>query len=117
MNYQRLAYPLTSAVCALALMLLANIAHAQNAKGRTITGTVLDVDSKPVAHATVTVSGGGPSTTTADDGSFKLAGVATANLVLEIPAEGFTPRHVPVLGAAAPLLLNVSLVKPVAAAP
>jgi TonB-linked SusC/RagA family outer membrane protein len=98
-------------------MLLALPAHAQNAKGRNITGTVLDVDARPVAHATVAVSGGGPTATTADDGSFKLAGVATTNVVLEVTADGYTAKQVPVLGAATALQVSVVIVKPVAAAP
>ncbi|HET9623165.1 MAG TPA: carboxypeptidase regulatory-like domain-containing protein [Kofleriaceae bacterium] len=72
---------------------------------------VLDVDSKPVAGATVAVSGGGPSTTTADDGSFKLAGVATGNVILEVTAEGFTAKQVPVVGATTALQLSVVVVK------
>src|ERR1044072_5889964 len=107
MLIKRFAHPLGAAVCVLALALLAMPALAQNAKGRTITGTVLDVDAKPVAHATVTVAGGGPSTTTTDDGSFKLAGVATTNVVLEVTADGFTAKQVPVLGAATALQLSV----------
>ncbi|HSS03038.1 MAG TPA: carboxypeptidase regulatory-like domain-containing protein, partial [Kofleriaceae bacterium] len=92
-------------------------ALAQNAKGRSVSGTVLDIDAKPVAHATVTVAGGGPSTTTGDDGSFKLAGVATTNVVLEVTADGFTAKQVPVLGAATALQLSVVIVKPAPAAP
>jgi TonB-linked SusC/RagA family outer membrane protein len=112
---KRFAHPLGPAVCALALLLLAVPAHAQNAKGRSITGTVLDIDAKPVAHATVTVGGGGPTTTTADDGSFKLAGVATANVVLDVSADGFTAKQVAVLGAATPLQLSVVIVRPATA--
>jgi len=104
-------------MCLLALAWLAMPALAQNAKGRSITGTVLDIDAKPVAHATVAVAGGGPSTTTGDDGGFKLAGVATANVVLEVTADGFTAKQVPVLGAATPLQLSVVIVKPAPAAP
>src|SRR5262245_9397844 len=113
---KRFAHPLGPAMCALALMLLALPAHAQNAKGRNITGTVLDVDAKPVAHATVAVSGGGPTATTTDDGSFKLAGVATTNVVLEVTADGYTAKQVPVLGAATPLQVSVVIVKAAASA-
>src|SRR6185503_20209339 len=109
---KRFAHPLGPAMCALALMLLALPALAQNAKGRTITGAVLDVDAKPVAGATVTVAGGGPSATTGEDGSFKLAGVATTNVVLDVSAAGFTGKQVPVLGAATPLQVSVVIVKP-----
>jgi TonB-linked SusC/RagA family outer membrane protein len=114
---KRFAHPLGPALCAMALMLLALPALAQNAKGRNITGTVLDIDAKPVAGATVTVAGGGPTATTADDGSFKLAGVATTNVVLDVSAAGFTGKQVPVLGAATPLQVSVVIVKPAPAAP
>ncbi|HET7502163.1 MAG TPA: SusC/RagA family TonB-linked outer membrane protein [Kofleriaceae bacterium] len=105
------------AICVLALLLFSAGASAQNAKGRTITGSVLDVDGKPVPHATVAVGGGGPSATTGDDGSFTLAGVATTNLVLEVTADGFTARQVPVLGAPTALQLSVVLAKPAPAPP
>src|SRR5215510_2026212 len=100
------AHPLGAATCALALLLSPLAAHAQNAqpargapaaKGRDITGAVVDVDGNPVAGATVAVAGGGPTTTAAADGSFKLTGVATANVLIEITADGFTAKQVPVL--------------------
>jgi TonB-dependent SusC/RagA subfamily outer membrane receptor len=97
-------------------VLLSITAHAQNIKGRNITGTVLDIDAKPVASATVAVTGGGPTATTADDGSFKLTGVTTANATLEVSADGFTAKQVPVLGAATPLQLSVVIVRPAAPA-
>ncbi|HEX4419515.1 MAG TPA: SusC/RagA family TonB-linked outer membrane protein [Kofleriaceae bacterium] len=103
--------------CALLLLLFSMTAYAQPARGRTITGSVLDVDARPVANATVAVTGGGPTVTTAEDGSFKLAGVATANVILEVTADGFTTKQVPVLGATTALQLSVVIVKPVAAAP
>jgi TonB-dependent starch-binding outer membrane protein SusC len=119
MPIRRFAHPLGAAVCALALLLFPFIAAAQNAKakGRDIAGTVVDVDSHPVANATVTVAGGGPSATTGADGSFKLTGVATANLMIDVTADGFTSKQVPVLGAATALQLQIVVVKPVAAAP
>lgn len=119
MPMRRFAHPLGAAVCALALLLVPLLAHAQNArpaKGRDISGTVVDVDSNPVANATVTVAGGGPSATTGADGSFKLSGVATANVMIDITADGFTAKQVAVLGAATPLQLNVVIVKPAPAA-
>ncbi|TMQ24731.1 MAG: SusC/RagA family TonB-linked outer membrane protein [Deltaproteobacteria bacterium] len=109
-----------AALCMVALLLMPLTALAQNAKPgtkRDITGMIVDVDARPVANATVTVSGGGPSATTGADGSFKLAGVAAANLMIEITAPGFTAKQVPVLGAATPLELQVVIVKPAAAAP
>src|ERR1041384_5378343 len=97
----RFAHPLGAAVCALALLLLPILhtsgAHAQNArpaKGRDINGTVVDVDSHPVSNATVAVAGGGPSATTGADGAFKLSGVATTNVMIDINAHGFTLKQV-----------------------
>jgi TonB-linked SusC/RagA family outer membrane protein len=121
MPTRRIAHPLgAAAVCALALLLIPIIAFAQNArpaKGRDINGTVVDVDSNPVGNATVSVAGGGPTATTAADGSFKLSGVAISNVMIDVSADGFTAKQVAVLGAATPLQLQVVIVKPVAAAP
>ncbi|HEX8106072.1 MAG TPA: SusC/RagA family TonB-linked outer membrane protein [Kofleriaceae bacterium] len=102
------------------MLLFSFAARAQPAKpgkGRDIAGSVLDVDGNPVAGATVTVSDGGPSATTAADGSFKLTGVATTNVAIAITADGFTAKQVPVLGAATALELQVVLVRPTPAAP
>src|SRR5262249_13461505 len=85
-------------------------------KGREIVGSVVDVDGNAVANATVTVDGG-PSATTAADGSFKLTGVATTNVAISVTADGFTAKQVPVLGATTALQLQVVLVKPAPAAP
>jgi TonB-linked SusC/RagA family outer membrane protein len=106
-------------MCLLALTLCSISAQAQPAKpkGRDVVGTVVDVDATPVANATVSVAGGGPSATTAADGSFKLTGVATGNVVVEVTAEGFTAKQVPVLGATTALQLQVVIVKPAPAAP
>jgi TonB-linked SusC/RagA family outer membrane protein len=112
---KRFVHPLGAAVCALALLLVSMAtlvtAYAQPAKGRAITGTILDVDSKPIAGATVSVAGGGPSATTGDDGSFRLTGVATGNVILEVTAEGFTGKQVAVVGATTALQLSVVIVK------
>ena len=86
-------------IIAAAIVLVSSLALAQpKPRGRELAGTVVDADQKPVANATVTVAGG-PSATTGADGSFKLAGVATGNLVVEIKADGFTTRTIPVLAA------------------
>jgi TonB-dependent SusC/RagA subfamily outer membrane receptor len=120
MPRRRFVHPLGPALCALALLLVPLAAFAQNARPaarRDITGTVVDVDARPVGNATIAVAGGGPTTTTAADGSFKLAGVATTNLVVEITAEGYTAKQVPVLGAATALELQIVVVKPAPPAP
>jgi TonB-linked SusC/RagA family outer membrane protein len=108
-------------MCVLALLLFPLIAHAQNprppAKGRDIAGAVVDVDARPVANATISVSGGGPTTTTGPDGSFKLSGVTTANVAVDITADGFTAKQIQVIGAPTPLQLQIVIVKPAAAVP
>ena len=81
-------------------------------KTREVTGAVVDADQKPVANATVTVGDGGPTATTAADGTFKLTGVATTNVVVEFKADGLSARTIPLLGAATALSLQVVLVKP-----
>ncbi|HZJ67931.1 MAG TPA: carboxypeptidase regulatory-like domain-containing protein, partial [Kofleriaceae bacterium] len=63
------------------------------------------------------VSGGGPSATTGADGSFKLTGVAITNLTIEVTADGFTARQVPVLGANSALSLQLVIAKPAPVAP
>jgi TonB-linked SusC/RagA family outer membrane protein len=108
---KRFAYPLGPAMCVLALLLSSMTAHAQNAKKRDVSGTVLDIDGKPVANATVAVTGGGPAATTAADGSFKLA-VVTTNLVVEVTADGFSARQIQLVGAPTALQLNLTMVKP-----
>jgi len=105
------------AICVLMLLLYSlTPASAQPAKpkGRDISGTVVDIDTAPVANATVAVTGGGPSAVTAADGSFTLTGVATSNLTIEVTASGFTAKQVPVVGAAAALQLQIVVVKPAA---
>jgi TonB-linked SusC/RagA family outer membrane protein len=111
---KRFAQPLGQALCVLALLLLSVTAFAQNAKGakgREVSGVISDADGKPVANATVTVTGGGPSTTTSADGAFKLT-VATTNLSVDVSADGFTTRTVQLIAAATPLSLQLTLVKP-----
>lgn len=89
--------------------------HAQRpAAGREITGVVVDGDSNPVPNATVAVTGGGATTTTGADGSFKLTGVAITNLTLDVTAEGFTAKTVTILAARTALQMQLVLVKPAA---
>jgi hypothetical protein len=103
---------LVGCIQVLALLFASATGFAQpKPKGRDISGTVVDIDNKPVANATVAVAGG-PTATTAADGTFKLAGVATTNLTLDVTADGFTAKQTPVLGAATPLAVQIVLVKP-----
>jgi TonB-linked SusC/RagA family outer membrane protein len=99
-------------VCALLFVFTASAFAQPKPKGREVSGAVVDADQKPVANATVTVGDGGPSATTGPDGTFKLTGVTTANGVVEIKADGFTTRTIPLLGATTALSLQVVLVKP-----
>jgi TonB-linked SusC/RagA family outer membrane protein len=92
-------------------MLVSRASVAQPAKGREVSGTVSDVEGKPIANVSVTVAGGGPTTTTAADGSFKLT-VAPASLAIEVNADGYTGRQVQLLPAATPLQLQLTLAKP-----
>jgi hypothetical protein len=94
------------------VLLATGTAFAQQPATREITGTIVDGDGTPVANATVAVTGGGPSTTTGPDGTFKLPKVAAANLTIEITAEGFTARQITVLGARTALQLQVTVVRP-----
>jgi TonB-dependent starch-binding outer membrane protein SusC len=105
------------AVAALVLLMSFGSAIAQpKPKGREVSGTVVDADQRPVANATVTVADGGPSATTGADGAFKLTGVATGNVIVEIKADGFTTRTIPLLAAATALSLQVVVVRPQAPA-
>jgi len=113
MFMRRFGRPLGTALCVLALLLVSRASHAQPAKGREVSGTVSDVDGNPIANVTVAVSGGGPTATTAADGSFKLT-VAPAALALDVSADGFAGRQVHLLPAATPLQLQLTLAKPAA---
>lgn len=100
------------------LLVSAGTAFAQQpAPTREISGTVVDADGKPVANATVAVSGGGPTATTAEDGTFKLPKVAAANVTIDVTAEGFTARQLAVLGARTALQLQVTIARPPPAVP
>jgi TonB-dependent starch-binding outer membrane protein SusC len=100
------------------LLLCASTAFAQQpAATREISGTIIDIDGNPVANATVAVAGGGPTATTAADGTFKLARVPVTNLTIDVTAEGFTPRQLTVLGARTALQLQVTVARPAPPAP
>ncbi|HEY0191800.1 MAG TPA: carboxypeptidase regulatory-like domain-containing protein, partial [Kofleriaceae bacterium] len=92
-------------------------AHAQGAKGRTLSGVVLDADAKPVGHATVAVTGGTQTATTGDDGAFTLAGVPATAVTLDITAEGYTAKQVPVLNGTTAAQLSLVIVKTAPPAP
>ena len=74
------------------LLLQASQVFAQT---RTLTGVVRDSANQPLVAATVSVKGGGASTTTAADGSFTLA-VPAGNITLDVSYVGFSPVSVPV---------------------
>jgi TonB-dependent starch-binding outer membrane protein SusC len=118
---KRIADKLGPALCLVALLLFSLTANAQPArgkgKGRDVVGTIVDADTKPVANATVAVSGGGPTATTAADGSFKLTGVAASKVVLEVTAEGFTAKQIPITDSTTALQLQVVIAKPVVVVP
>jgi TonB-linked SusC/RagA family outer membrane protein len=111
---RRSRYSFACPIAAILLLLLAvGTAFAQpKPKLREISGVIVDADQKPVANATVAVTGGGPTATSGADGSFKLTGVSTANAMIEIVADGFNARTIPVLGATTALSLQVVLVRP-----
>jgi TonB-dependent starch-binding outer membrane protein SusC len=95
----------------LLVLLCASTASAQQpAVTRDISGTVVEIDGKPVANATVAVTGGATATT-AGDGTFKLAKAPVTNLTIEITADGFTTRQIAVLGARTALDLQVTVVR------
>ena len=66
------------------------------ANAQTVTGTVLDEESKPVNGATVTVKGTNKATTTNASGNFSIN--ATGTDVLVITFIGFTNLEVPING-------------------
>ena len=120
MPKKRFAHPLGQAMCVFGLLLPSVTAVAQNArpaaprapaaKGREVTGVITDIEGKPVANATVAVSGGGPTTTTGADGAFKLT-VPTTNVMVDVSADGYSPHQLQLFGAATPLQLQLQLVK------
>src|SRR5690606_17589051 len=100
------------------LLLCASTALAQQPAGtREISGTVVDEAGGPVENATVAVSEGGATATTAADGTFKLARVPATNLTIDVTAEGFTARQLTVLGARTALQLQVTVARPAPPAP
>lgn len=100
----------TLLVCVLALV-CTTAAWAQKPKGRDVTGSVVDLDGKPVSGATVAIAGGATATTAAD-GTFKLAGVATGAVTIDVTGAGFEARQVAVAAGKTALQLQVVLVRP-----
>lgn len=98
------------------LLLCANTVFAQPAATRDISGTIVDLEGKPVANATVAIAGGA-SATTAADGTFTLAKAPATNLTVDVTAEGFTARQITVLAARTPLQLQLVLARPAPPAP
>lgn len=63
---------------------------------QTVTGTVLDGDSKPVNGATITVKGTTKATTTNSDGKFSIS--AAGNDVIVLSFVGFITQEIPLNG-------------------
>ncbi|HMG19861.1 MAG TPA: carboxypeptidase regulatory-like domain-containing protein, partial [Kofleriaceae bacterium] len=59
---------------------------------------MVDANANPVANATVTVGGGGPSATTGADGGFKLSGVAPGDVTLNVTAPDQPATSVTITG-------------------
>jgi TonB-dependent starch-binding outer membrane protein SusC len=102
----------------LGLFVFSSSAWAQQpAAKREINGTVVDIDGKPVGNATVAVSGGGPTATSAADGTFKITNAPATNLTLDVTAEGYSPRQATILAARTTLQMQLVLVRPAAPLP
>lgn len=85
------------------MLLVGNVANAQS---KTVTGKVINGESKePIIGATVKVKDGKEITTTKEDGSFSLPAPASASL--EISAVGFATQTIP---ANFDQAMNISLV-------
>ncbi len=78
----------------LSLFVLANVSLAQT---KTVTGKVTDSKGEPVPSATVTAKGTKTSTTTANDGSFRIT-VPTGSNTLVISSVGFGTQEVSISG-------------------
>ena len=78
----------------LSLFAIANISLAQT---KTVTGKVTDSKGDPVPSATVTAKGTKTSTTSGNDGSFRIT-VPTGSNTLVISSVGFTTREVSISG-------------------
>ena len=78
----------------LSLFVLANVSLAQT---KTVTGKVTDSKGDPVPSATVTAKGTKTSTTTANDGSFRI-NVPSGSTTLVISSVGFGTQEVSISG-------------------
>jgi TonB-linked SusC/RagA family outer membrane protein len=89
-NLQRLLWKSVALTSFLLLLLFTNVANAQT---KTVTGKVINGDTKePIVGATVKVKDGKAITTTKDDGTFSLP--APANASVEISAVGYAPQTI-----------------------
>src|ERR1700722_14482862 len=68
------------------------INHLQ-AQDKTVTGTVKDESSAPIAGASIIVKGTKIGTSTGADGSFKITAPASATLVISFT--GYEPQSIP----------------------
>jgi TonB-dependent starch-binding outer membrane protein SusC len=103
-----------SLACLFVVALVSSAARAQSTdrSGRRIFGTIVDIDTSPVANATVTVAPWGPTATTDAGGHFRLTRVATTHVVVKVVADGFLAKQISVLADAAEQELLVTVVRP-----
>lgn len=89
-SFQRLLWKSVALTSFLLLLLFTNVANAQT---KTVTGKVINGDTKePIVGATVKVKDGRETTTTKDDGTFSLPAPADASI--EISAVGYAPQTI-----------------------
>ncbi|MBV9774938.1 MAG: TonB-dependent receptor, partial [Gemmatimonadetes bacterium] len=92
-----------------ALLLPAHVALAQAGTG-TVTGTVLDAQSRPVADAAVSVVGTQRGAVTSADGRFSIAGIPAGSRTLRVSKPGFAPSEQAVtVAAGTPATVTVRL--------
>lgn len=89
-SFQRLLWKSVALTSFLLLLLFTNVANAQT---KTVTGKVINGDTKePIVGATVKVKDGRETTTTKDDGTFSLPAAADASI--EISAVGYASQTI-----------------------
>lgn len=87
---------------AIMFMLIAGLAFSQS---RTITGSVIDENNKPVANASVIVKGTTNGTVTNENGEFSIT-VSEREIVLVVSAVGMEETQFPVRGNTAKIMLQ-----------